>query len=94
MRGGDDLFIGHLKADHRMIRCHLKGQTGDAMHAVLCAAGYNIRWLLRMIRKKGISLFLSLLQTLGLATCLRVIHSPATIKPRSALRNQTDRAFA
>jgi hypothetical protein len=27
------------------------------MHAVLCAAGYNIRWLLRMIRKKGISLF-------------------------------------
>jgi hypothetical protein len=40
-----------------MNRCHLKGQTGDAMHAVLCAAGYNIRWLLRMIRKKGISLF-------------------------------------
>jgi hypothetical protein len=50
-------IIGHLKADHRMNRCHLMGQTGDAMHAVLCAAGYNICWLLRMIRKKGISLF-------------------------------------
>lgn len=39
--------IGHLKADHRMDRCWLWGQTGDALHAVLCAAGYNIRWLMR-----------------------------------------------
>ncbi len=33
-------IIGHLKADHRMDRCHLKGSEGDALHAVLCAAGY------------------------------------------------------
>ena len=46
-------IIGHLKADHRMDRCHLKGEQGDRLHAVLCAAGYNIRWLLRMIVKKG-----------------------------------------
>ena len=44
-------IIGHLKSDHGMDRCHLKGRAGDAMHAVLCAAGYNIRWLLRMIAK-------------------------------------------
>ena len=37
-------IIGHLKSDHRMNRCHLKGELGDALHAVLCAAGYNIRW--------------------------------------------------
>ena len=48
-------IIGHLKSDHGMDRCHLKGRAGDAMHAVLCAAGYNIRWLLRMIAKKGIT---------------------------------------
>lgn len=48
-------IIGHLKADHRMDRCHLKGETGDRLHAVLCAAGYNIRWLLRMIGRKGIT---------------------------------------
>lgn len=53
-------IIGHLKADHRMERCHLKGETGDRLHAVLCAAGYNIKWLLRMIAKKGIT-FLGLL---------------------------------
>ena len=55
-------IIGHLKADHRMNRCHLKGSLGDSLHAVLCAAGYNIRWLLRMIAKKGIGLFLRILQ--------------------------------
>lgn len=47
--------IGHLKSDHGLDRCYLKGQAGDARHAVLCAAGYNIRWLLRMIAKKGIA---------------------------------------
>jgi IS5 family transposase len=44
-----DPIIGHLKEDHRMSRCHLKGEEGDRLHGVLCAAGYNIRWLLRMI---------------------------------------------
>jgi hypothetical protein len=44
-----------------MDRCHLKGETGDRLHAVLCAAGYNIRWLLRMIAKKGIRALLALL---------------------------------
>jgi IS5 family transposase len=48
-------IIGHLKADHRMDRCYLKGEQGDRIHAVLCAAGYNIKWLLRMIAKKGVT---------------------------------------
>ncbi len=47
--------IGHLKADHRMDRCWLQGATGDALHAVLCAAGFNLRWLLRAIVRRGIS---------------------------------------
>jgi IS5 family transposase len=59
-------IIGHLKADHRMNRCHLKGSIGDRLHAVLCAVGFNIRWLLRMIAKKGIGLFLRLLHASGL----------------------------
>jgi IS5 family transposase len=50
-----------------MDRCHLKGAEGDSLHAVLCAAGYNIRWLLRMIVKKGLGLLLCLLQVNGLA---------------------------
>ena len=41
--------IGHTKADHGMVRCWLKGALGDAVHAIACAAGYNIKWLLRAI---------------------------------------------
>lgn len=46
--------IGHMKGDCRMERCWLQGSLGDALHAVLCAAGYNIRWLLRAIMRLGI----------------------------------------
>ena len=42
-------LIGHTKADHGMQRCWLQGEMGDALHALSCAAGYNIRWLLRAI---------------------------------------------
>jgi IS5 family transposase len=62
-------IIGHLKSDHRMGRCHLKGEVGDSINAVLAAAGYNIRWLLRQIVKKGLAFlewaFLRLLQALN-----------------------------
>jgi IS5 family transposase len=46
--------IGHIKHDHRMIRCNLKGSMGDALHAISCAAGYNIRWLMRAIVRLGL----------------------------------------
>ena len=85
-------IIGHLKADHRMDRCHLKGEVGDSLHAVLCAAGYNIRWLLRMIAKKGVPflrlLYLRLCQAVGVrADWLRILRGigSATLK-RSGLR--------
>jgi IS5 family transposase len=42
-------MIGHTKSDHRMDRCWLKGAVGVALHAIRCAAGYNIRWLMRAI---------------------------------------------
>lgn len=55
--------IGHLKSDHRMDRCWLQGAMGDALHAISCAAGYNLRWLLRAIARLGIeAVFLRLLQ--------------------------------
>ena len=55
--------IGHLKSDHRLDRCWLQGALGDALHAISCAAGYNLRWLLRAIARLGIGpLFLCLLQ--------------------------------
>ncbi|AKO06228.1 transposase [Xanthomonas oryzae pv. oryzicola] len=41
--------IGHLKQDCRLNRCHLNGAQGDALHVLGCAAGDNLRWLLRWI---------------------------------------------
>jgi transposase, IS5 family len=65
--------IGHLKSDHRMDRCWLRGALGDALHALSCAAGYNLRWLLRAIARLGIGpAFLRLLQAaLSQAQALR-----------------------
>jgi IS5 family transposase len=38
-----------------MDRCWLKGKNGDAIHTVLCAAGFNLRWLLRAIARHGLT---------------------------------------
>lgn len=67
-------IIGHLKQDHRMGRCHLKGETGDRLHAVLCAAGDNIKWLLRMIAKKGIPFLASLYLRLRVGLAIAAIQ--------------------
>lgn len=42
--------IGHMKADGKLDRNWLKGASGDAMHAVLCGAGHNLRMILRKLR--------------------------------------------
>lgn len=76
-------IIGHLKADHRMGRCHLKGAQGDRLHAVLCAAGYNIRWLLRMIAKKGVAFLWRLYLRLSLVARGALCNAFAMIKSAS-----------
>ena len=45
--------IGHIKADHGMRRCWLKGAIGDALHSISCALGFNMRWLIRAIVRLG-----------------------------------------
>ena len=58
--------IGHTKSDNRMDRCWLGGSSGDALHAVLCAAGFNIRWPLRAIAAKGLAALLLVFSQLTL----------------------------
>ena len=48
-RASIEPVIGHLKAGHRMDRNYLKGFEGDRANAVLAAAGYNFRLLLRWL---------------------------------------------
>jgi transposase, IS5 family len=90
--------IGHTKSDHRMDRCWLKDADGDALHALLCAAGFNIRWLLRAIAAKGLKgLLLAFskwaLWLRWLASALP-IASAARTAPTSMLASRTHHALA
>ena len=42
--------IGHMKTDGRLARCGLKGTRGDALFAVLCGCGHNLRKILAHLR--------------------------------------------
>ena len=42
--------IGHMKMDGRLGRNPLKGALGDALHAVMCGAGNNLRLILATLR--------------------------------------------
>lgn len=53
-----------------MDRCWLQGATGDALHAVLCAAGYNLRWLLRAMVRLGLKALLLRPRSLALLAAL------------------------
>jgi len=68
-----------------MDRYHLKGEIGDRLHAVLCAAGYNLRWLLRAIARKGLGVFLwFLLPELVWAIRIHLLESFSRISPARA----------
>jgi transposase, IS5 family len=54
--------IGHMKTDGRLDRCPLKGRIGDAVFAILCACGHNIRKILAHLRALW-ALFLYLITT-------------------------------
>ena len=49
-RSAIEATISHMKIDGKLGRNWLKGADGDAIHAVLCAAGYNLRLLIRKLR--------------------------------------------
>ncbi len=49
-RAAIEPVIGHLKAEHRMGRNHLAHASGDAINAILAAAGYNFKLLLTWLR--------------------------------------------
>lgn len=73
--------IGHLKQDHRLGRCFLKGLAGDAINAVLSAAGSNLRKLLRLF----FALFLRVWsQFTGSLAHLIAAHHPLRPNPTPA----------
>jgi len=56
-RSAIEAMIGHMKLDGKLARNHLKGAVGDAIHALLCAAGHNLRLILRHLARLLRALF-------------------------------------
>lgn len=69
-RSAVEPVIGHSKSDHRMDRNYLKGSAGDAINAVLAAAGYNFKRLLAWLRR-----FLRVWKTVSLAAIMPDTHA-------------------
>lgn len=62
--------IGHMKMDGRLARNPLKGQLGDAIHAVMCGAGHNLRLILAALRLYCAQFGIALKQVLAALACL------------------------
>lgn len=52
-RSAIESTIGHMKTDGKLGRNWLKGALGDAMHAVLCGAGHNIRLIINKLKSNA-----------------------------------------
>jgi transposase, IS5 family len=68
-RAAVEPVIGHIKNEHRMERNYLAHTQGDAINAILAAAGYNFRLILNWLR-----ILLRLLLAILLAS-LRPLHA-------------------
>jgi IS5 family transposase len=72
-RNAIEPVIGHMKSDGRLDRNFLKGRTGDAMNALLCGAGHNLRKILRRLQL----FWLQILQALETSQPFNIRLSPA-----------------
>ena len=73
-------MIGHMKSDGLLDRNWLKGSLGDAIHAVMCGAGHNLRMILAHLRV----LLLAFIALLAFAA------AHATVQPRLAPKSTDD----
>ena len=48
-RSAVEPVIGHMKADHRMGKNHLKGRSGDRFNVKMAAIGFNFRRILKSL---------------------------------------------
>jgi len=62
-------WIGHMKSDGKLGRCHLKGLIGDQIHALLVGIGHNFRLILRKLRLFYVFLLNWAWKMVGLGQC-------------------------
>lgn len=52
-RSGIEPIIGHLKEEHKLKRNYLLGKTGDKINALFAGAAFNLRKIIRLVRKEN-----------------------------------------
>ena len=76
-RSGIEPMIGHMKSDGRLDRNYLLGSAGDALNALLVAAGHNLRLILAHLRRLFVWLWATLLRD-SVTSILRIaVIAPA-----------------
>jgi len=71
-RSAIEAEIGHMKTDGRLTRCPLKGTPGDAIFAVLCACGHNVRKILAYLRALLAFIIAAILASIGLRSAVHL----------------------
>lgn len=66
--------IGHMKMDGRLAPNPLKGALGDALHAVMCGAGHNLRMIVAALRLVCARLGLSMRAVIAALIALPIQH--------------------
>ena len=87
-RSAVEPVIGHLKAEHRMGRNYLRYRQGDAINALMAAAGYNFRLLIRWLRLLLFKFLTALLGRHQLAPARNRYSSQTTKSPFGALNTR------
>lgn len=59
-------MIGHMKSEGRLGRNWLQGTEGDAIHALLCGAGHNLRMILKAIRLYYVLVIVTLVEWIAI----------------------------
>ena len=60
-RSAIEPHIGHMKSEGKLRRNYLKGAIGDALNALLCAIGHNLRLIWRKIKSLFVLIWVTLL---------------------------------
>jgi hypothetical protein len=65
-----------MKSDGRLARCTLKGLHGDAIFAVLCGCGHNLRKIMRYLRSLFVSLLAAMPNTIQITAANTARNQP------------------
>ena len=90
-RSAIEPMIGHMKADGRLGRNHLLGAAGDAINALLVAAGHNLRLILNWLRLFIAWLMAALISSFAQSDTSQVARNPAPASCRRIIQGRLHR---